>query len=87
MAWSHIIPFAAAAGRFAWRHRYDIMRGLDMYSRHSGRRRRERSRRQAAYLRGYVRGSRRQTGRYARRRANFYYAYAAHSHGRRPMRR
>ena len=65
--WGHIIPFAAAAGRFAWQNRYGILRAIDIAQRGRYNRRRSRQRYQAAYLRGYQRGRGRNqsTGRYA----------------------
>ena len=70
MPWQHILPFAAAAGRFAWANRYGIMRAVDYATRGYRSRRRSRRYYQAAYLRGYQRGRGRNqnTGRYANQR-------------------
>ena len=67
MAWGHVLPFAAAAGRFAWHNRYGILRAIDTIQRGRYNRRRSRRYYQAAYLRGYQRGRglNRTTGRYA----------------------
>ena len=76
MAWGHILPFVAAAGRFAWQNRYGIMRAIDIAQRGRYNRRRERQRYQTGYLRGYLRGRRwnTSTGRYAGRYRHGNYA-------------
>ena len=68
--WGHVLPFAAAAGRFAWHNRYGILRAIDYATRGYRSRRRSRQYYQAAYLRGYQRGRgrNRTTGRYAGQR-------------------
>ena len=66
MAWASLLPYAAAAGRFAWKNRYGIMHAINSIHRSRTARRRNRQRNQAAYLLGYLRGRRRNpsTGRY-----------------------
>ena len=60
MAWGHLLRGGAAlAGRFAWRHRHDIMRFFDTYSRHRYRRSRQRHSYRKGFLRGQMSGYRR----------------------------